>query len=79
MERDRKPQTLLGELADTALGARYLRDGVSATYDKPGSIVERLSPEQRKLLETLKPEDIENVRWPRPDGINLEKMPRRLT
>jgi len=79
MERDRKPQTLLAELADKALGGRYLTDGVSVSRDKPGSIIERLTPEQRELLKKLKVEDIADARWPRPDYINLEKMPRRLT
>ena len=79
MERNRKPQTLLAELADRALAGRHLTDGVSVSRDKPGSILERLKPEERELLKKLKVEDIENARWPRPDYVNLEKMPRRLT
>lgn len=70
--------TILNDLADAALMARYCRDGVSETYDVPGRIIQSLSPERRAELQALTSDDLKNIRWPRPDGMNLEKMPRRL-
>ena len=74
-----KPQAkrLLEDLADGALMRRFTTDGVRE-FEKPGFIVQNLSPEQRQILKSLKSEDVQDVRWPRPDGFNLEKMPRRL-
>lgn len=78
MSRNHRASDILADLADAALMQRFCRDGVSETYDKPGQIIERLSSEERAKLAELKPEDTANARWPRPEGINLEKMPRRL-
>ena len=66
---------LMEELAEYALERRLLSSLKS--HEVPGELVKSLSPEQRKILEGLKAEDIANTRWTRPDGINLEKMPYR--
>ena len=73
----KKGKKLLDELADSALMRRFLMDGVRE-HEKPGQISQSQSPEVRAELAKLTSEDLQNVRWPRPDGINLEKMPRKL-
>lgn len=72
-----KPKRLMEELVDAALTKRFLSDGVRP-YEVPGFYVQGLSPEKRAILETLTAEDIADTRWTRPEGINLEKMPRKL-
>lgn len=72
-----KAKTIIDDLADSALMARFAFDGVYSK-DVPGSIIERLSPEKRAELQKLTSAELENVRWPRPEGMNLEKMPRRI-
>lgn len=73
----KKGKKLLDELAESALARRFLFDGVRE-YEKPGQIIESQTPEVRAELAKLTSDDLQNVRWPRPDGINLEKMPRKL-
>lgn len=75
--KKRRAKNLLAELADQALMARYLIP-VSEHHDLPGQTIGRLTEEQRRLLQELKSDDIANARWPRPDGVNLEKMPRKV-
>jgi hypothetical protein len=71
-------KALMEDLADAALMKRFCSDGVRS-YEVPGQIIQNLSPEKRKVLEGLKVEDIANTRWTRPENINLEKMPRKLS
>lgn len=37
-------------------------------YGKPGEAIERLSPEERELIQGLTSKDMENERWPFYDG-----------
>ena len=73
----KKGKKILDELAESALMRRFLMDGVHE-YEKPGQIIESQTPEVRAELAKLTSADLQNVRWPRPDGMNLEKMPRKL-
>lgn len=77
MSRNHRASDILADLADAALMGRFMHSVIQRD-EKPGQIIARLSPEKRAKLAELKAEDIANHRWPRPDGINLEKMPRRL-
>jgi len=67
-----RPKDLIGDMTDQAFISRYTTDFVPP----PGAYILGLPPEKRKILSELKSDDLVNIRWPRPDGINLEKLPR---
>ena len=73
----KKAKVIIDELADKAFIRRFVTDGIFPS-EKPGQIIEHLSEKERAELAKLTSDDLQNVRWPRPDGMNLEKMPRRL-
>jgi hypothetical protein len=66
------PKCVLSQVVDSALMARF---AIDTHIEDPGQIIGRLSERQRAALTKLKPEDIQNVRWPLIDGLNLEKEP----
>ncbi len=64
-------KNLMSRLADDAFMHRVTRDNVPL----PGSIITGLSTVDREILSKMTSDDLINVRWPRPDNMNLEKLP----
>lgn len=62
---------LISELVDNAIMHRVTHDNIPA----PGQIIARLSQADRDILSKLTSNDLVDVRWPRPDGLNLERLP----
>jgi len=50
-------------LAEKAIFLKML-NGSRPPQEKPGELIQSLGPVKRQILKELKPEDIDNVRWP---------------
>jgi hypothetical protein len=62
-----KPAEYLINLADNTfllMGGGPCEREMRRKHEKPGTFIQRLSPEARELLSNLKSDDLANLRWP---------------
>ena len=57
----RTPRELLAAMVEQAWTIRALYSPIPERYKKIGSMIEELSPEERKVIQELKPENIDSI------------------
>lgn len=57
----RTPKELLAAMVEQAWTIRALYSPIPDRYKKIGSMIEELSPEEREVIQKLKPENIDSI------------------